>query len=55
VTLHGKEVGAGIYEFKMAVGARVVYVDRKGFVADPVQVTIKTGTTEEREVQLRPR
>jgi len=55
VTLHGKEVGNGIYEFQMEIGARVVFVDRKGFVADPVEVTIATGTTEEREVQLRER
>ncbi|MHC4137091.1 MAG: carboxypeptidase regulatory-like domain-containing protein [Planctomycetota bacterium] len=54
-SLHGKEVGDGIFEFQLEVGAREVYVTRGGFVADPVNVTIKTGATEEREVQLRVR
>jgi hypothetical protein len=52
-TLHGTQVGDGVYEFQMEIGAREVSVIRKGFVADPVNVTIRTGTTVEREVQLR--
>ena len=55
ITLHGKEVGAGVYEFEMEVGARVVSVYRKGFVADLVKVNIKVGATVEREIQLRVR
>jgi len=55
VSLHGKEMGAGVWEFQMEVGAREVSVFRKGFAADPVKVTIKVGATVEREVQLQVR
>jgi hypothetical protein len=53
-SLHGKEVGDGIFEFQLEVGSHRVFANRgRKFIADTAEVTIKAGATEEREVKLR--